>query len=493
MTTIRIMRAMQIAACAAALSVTGLASGGASASGSPFDIKCFDLLNAGVLDPASHNANGYFTGAPASGNWSLSTSTTTATLPPNGVICLKSLTGTTSSSNGIMEFTRNEDNTPVTILVEESVNINRHTIRLNGGSPTNYFSVGLSRLGGLPGPGGFHGGSCDFRLTNARTTGEGFGPGGGKGHHGLTGGGGGAGPTRSGGYGFIEAPHIGGAGGVAAASFTWRIPHGGSGGGCGANLSGAAFGGGGGGGAITIAAGQLISVGNTSGVGGIEARGGASTGGGGGGGGNVRLIAPTIDGLAAIDVRGSNGGACALTGTRGGCGGNGLVKLEGVTVGGLFINNSTALNGLESIKYGTAQPAYLTANLTPTIEVVNVRATFDGEVHDQAPPAVDLAEHPHRVPGVHLRDGQTLTVTVRTMHVPATATVNLRMNAIDPNPGASTENITVQASNPTATGTPNQREWTATVTVPLGAKLGSIEAWVPNVCTPGTSNCPSVN
>jgi len=459
---------------------------------SPFDIDCFrdnvENIAAGFAHPSGYSNAAVWSNAPANGVWNLPNANVTATLPPNGILCIKSLSGNNSSTAvRVLSFVGNERNTPVILLVEDGLSLNNYqAISVDGANAVTFFSVGLTRLGGVGGPGGFHGGSCDFSIPSQRRAGAGLGPGGGAGFVGTTGGGGGAGPTRSGGQGFES----GGLGGQAVGSFDLRFLHGGSGGGCGANVNGDAFAGGGGGGVLIIAAGDSIHLGGTNS--GLRARGGTSTaGGGGGGGGLIRLIAPVIEGAGAVDVRGSGGGNCAVSATRGGCGGHGLIKLEGLNAGGNFVNTAITLHGKETIKYGAPQSVRLSDELVPTVEVTNVRATFDGTVHDQAPPAIDLSEHPYRSPSTHLRDGQTLTVTLRTRHVPDDAVVNLRMNTIAANPQAGTGDVTVQATNPTGAGA--ERTWTATVTVPLGARLGSLEAWVASVCTPDTAGCPPVN
>lgn len=451
----------------------------AAASGQIFPIDC-DTVNAENVTAGSTITNGYTAGFVSSnGYWSLGNNTSFQ-IPDNGIICVRRITG--SGNVRTINLLRNSNNTPVTIYVEEYVSMSNSRLVVSGGSSATYNSLGMTYRGGIGGPGGSDGGSCENNPITGLRAGEGLGPGGGKGSV-VGGGGGGASATRPG-----QGGHNGGAGGLHTSSFEERILHGGSGGGCGFRSS-TLFGGGGGGGVMTIAATQYIDTGATSG--GFYALGGsANQGGGGGGGGVVRLVSPTIQGSGNLDVRGNAGGTCGSSSNpTGGCGANGLVKLEGTTVNGNFVLTAFNLNGKDSVKFGTPQQIAPATALVPTVRIINIAADFDGIATDQMPPPVDFLLHTYQRRAVYFESNQVLTLTLETTHVPPTALVNVRMNTIETNPAASV-NTVVQATSPTGAGI--TKNWTATLTVPAGTKIGSLEAWVNSVCTPGTTGCPVV-
>jgi hypothetical protein len=201
-------------------------------------------------------------------------------------------------------FTRNARNTPVTILASGDVNI-AGSINVAGqdGNANNGY-------GGEGGPGGFKGGNGGYRFAPFAGT-NGDGPGGGEG--GGSDDGANAGSGGSGGYateGRTGAPGTArhGKGGQPYGSPTLLPLLGGSGGGGGAGSptqNGGA--GGGGGGAILIASSATLRL-----SGGIAAYGGSSVNfqaaGGAGSGGAIRLVANTMAGTGALDVRGGGNG-----------------------------------------------------------------------------------------------------------------------------------------------------------------------------------------
>jgi len=480
-----------------------LASPALAAPALPFVVNCktMNAANIGV----TADANGYTSidPFPTGGVFVQGYASYEVQLPANGIICVKSYQGNTNSSGyQRITFKRNAANTPVYLLVEDTLNLSYSYISVSGTSPSDFFSAGLTDKGGLGGPGGSDGGSCDYSVATSKRSGEGLGPGGGKAANTTyKGGGGGAGPTRSGGAGYNQSggAGAGAAGGVALSAFDHRILHGGSGGGCG-DMNGTAYGGGGGGGVLVVVAGTSIYTGVGTSAGFYAAGGNSVSGGGGGGGGMVRLISPVIYGDGLIDVRGSWAASipgahttvpsCNNTSNYGGCGGNGLVKLEGYDVAGNFVQYTHRANGRDSLKFGAPQTPVLAAANIPTVEVINVEATFDGSVENQQPPPVDFTDHPYVHPGMYFRSEQVVTVTVLTKHVPNTAVVKVRMNAMNP---ANDTSIVVNAGAPTAGANGSyEYTWTANLTVPADAKIGSIEAWVASVCTPGTLGCNTV-
>ena len=491
-------------ALAALIAGVGLTGSAFATPALPFTVNCKTMNAANIGVTADSNGYTSIDPFPTGGvfTWGTNYNYPDVPLPANGIICVKSFIGQPSSSyTNYMRFVRNSSNTPVYILVEETMELRYSYITVDGGSATDYYSVGLTDKGGLGGPGGSDGGSCDFGVATSLRSGEGLGPGGARAaNQNDVGGGGGAGPTRGGssGYNAVGGTSAGALPGNPTSQFDDRILHGGSGGGCG-NRSTIAYGGGGGGGVIVVVAGISVHLGLSPGFG-IYARGGNSfSAGGGGGGGMIRVISPTIMGDGLLDVRGSastmgtgtytSNPSCNNTSNYGGCGGHGLVKLEGYDVAGNFLLYSTRANGAESVKFGAPQTPVLATASIPTVEVINVAADFDGTTENQQPPPVDFAEHPYAAPGMYFRSGQVLTVTVRTKHVPNTALVKVRMNAMDP---ANAASVVLNAGNPVSAGT-NQYDWTVNLTVPTDTEIGSIEAWVDSVCTPGTTGCAAVN
>ena len=407
-------------------------------------------------------------------------------LPPNGVICVSSIT---CSSSGVLKFNKNNDNTPVYLLVEGDVTLSAGCdIDVSGTDYQVRYGIGMDRVGGVGGPGGSDGGSCDFTFSSPFRAGEGIGPGGG-----------GASTTGSAGGG-ASAVSVGqtgkngtnpGLGGQSYSLREHRIMHGGSGGGCGSTSSGTSpEGGGGGGGVLVLAAGGTITFNHGSSY--LIARGGAGgTYGGGGGGGVVRLVATKIysgpsptGAYGYVDV--TRGGTCE--GSYGGCGGDGLIKIESPDASGSWIGNSIPQTALY---YGTVQEIFPDPALRPTLTIASVTATFAGVTKTVTRQLQDPSVHIHTVPGVFLEtpstpSEQVVTVTLTSNNVPHTAPVKVRLNTV--------YDVQVKRSlvvNATTAGTgTGALTWTASITVPGGLELGTLEAWVQNVCTPGTAGCP---
>ncbi|MDH3998576.1 MAG: hypothetical protein OET90_07030, partial [Desulfuromonadales bacterium] len=255
-------------------------------------------------------------------------------LPPDGVLQYANVH---IQSGAELTFTKNEKNTPVTILASGDVTIDG-TININGGK-------GAYIQPGKGGPGGFDGGQGGV-VGKVGFRGEG--PGGGYGamghstsghkYSGACGGGGGYVASGSVGSNMIWNGNIkGGAGGSKYGNERLIPLIGGSGGGGGGgSASYTAGGGGGGGGAILIAASGSINI-----TGGIYANGGygkagefnyntnGNTGGSGGGGagGAIRLVATTIMGSGTLSADGKKSDK-AYDRIYGGEGSAGRIRLE---------------------------------------------------------------------------------------------------------------------------------------------------------------------
>jgi hypothetical protein len=435
------------------------------------------VANAANIAAGLATVDGYTIGAGISAAGALQINSQTLTLPENGIICVASLT--CAGTNRTLEFARNFRNTPVYLLVENDAVLAQSGcgIDVSGKAAVSQLGVGLDRLGGLGGPGGSDGGSCDFTFGGAtKRAGEGIGPGGGRAVA-TQAGGGGASPVTNGGNGFSGAQ-----GGVAYSSSSHRTLHGGSGGGCGSMSSQTVWaGGGGGGGVLVLGAGGQINLSSATSF--LNARGGATTGpGGGGGGGVVRLVADTIVGSGIIRVDGSNGGTCGVSGTPGGCGGAGLIKLEGTSVTGSFITSAVPPT---AVFFGVQQDPVPSLLDIPILEVTSVAAKWNGVTSTQPLYPAPTTQHVHRGPGAFLEapvgPTQVVTVTLTSNNVPHTAPVRLRMNAL----GTASQVVTA-----TTTGSGSGvLTWTGQLTVPGGMELGTIEAWIENVCPPGTPGC----
>lgn len=354
--------------------------------------------------------------------------------------------------NSYLYFERNRRNTPVYMLSQGDVTI-EGTVYVTGQAAANTAGIGYTKRGGAAGPGGGDGGSCDT-LDGSRA-GGGLGPGGGSASPNGAGGGG-ASPINNGGKGYAAA---GAGGGSAPSEWQHQMIFGGSGGACGNGQAGS-----GGGGVLVIAAsGTIVQNGY------LLAYGGASgKWHGGGGGGVVRLVATAIQGNGVIDVRGNNASACGNSSWGGGCGGHGLVKVEGYTVGGTFMQSA---NPLASLYFSKPQPAVPGGLLQPTLTVTRVTGATGGP---QTPPDPDLRVHVHTPsPGVYLDDGQEVTVEITATNVPVGTTAKVRLRTL--------RYGTVVITSTPLVGTNEASTATATLALPAGTRLTTIDAWIPDV------------
>ena len=458
-----------------ALTLTALKEGGC---------RTANINNISKSWPGTASTNGYTVDPwinAVSGALVIPASTTHAMdLPPDGVICVSALT--CIGNYGILKFNRNEANTPVYLLVEGNVTMNGYcTINVDGEGQSARYGIGMDHVGGMGGPGGSDGGSCDFTFSNPPRAGCGVGPGGGAGSS-LGYGGHGASPVSDGGAG---ASVNGGIGGVHYSAPEHRILHGGSGGGCGVYnvtpTAGNARGGGGGGGVFVMASGGTITFNAYSY---IYARGGygGNDYGGNGGGGVVRLIADVI---VSPEAATSSYNIIDVTGY--GAAGDGLIKLESPNVSGYFINRMVPPT---AVYYGAQQEILPDAGVRPTLSIVSVDANYNGVPKNVTRTESDPSRQIHTVPGVFLEapttPEQVIVVHLLSNNVPFNAPIKVRMNTVyDLNSKRSVFATTVTPDQTSGSGVIH---WVASLTVPAGMELGTIEAWVDNICT-GT-NCP---
>jgi hypothetical protein len=274
----------------------------------------------------------------------------TIPVPANGVLIFNSANFAVRPEEGCcltVAFTRNQANTPLTILVSGDVNIaGSVTLQVSADSGTGG-SAGGAGVGGLGGPGGFRGGDGAYQQANGTSDGgAGLGPTGGT--PGFA-----SGPTRGGDGAFFGLkellPLLGGDGGGGGASFSNQF-------------SCAGGGGGGGGGAILIASNGTITMNGAiaadGGNAGTESS-GCSTRAGAGSGGAIRLVSKIITGNGGLYARGGLIDCCTRTG------GAGVVRLESVT------NNLPPAN-TDPPASRVAAPGPLVNPFSPTVAITSV-------------------------------------------------------------------------------------------------------------------------
>ncbi|MCA9513556.1 MAG: hypothetical protein KC635_01285 [Myxococcales bacterium] len=376
---------------------------------------------------------------------------TTIPLPEDGVLHYT----TVDIPVGVtVTFVRNADNTPVYLLASDDVVI-RGTIDVSGKAGTATAGLGgVTHLGGVGGPGGSDGGSVNGTVAQF-----GLGPGGGGANNGGdTAGNGGASPIENGDRGVNAlATHASTVIGEAYGDPGYVPLHGGSGGGGG--YKSGAYAGSGGGGAIVIASSGTITI-----DGAVRANGGPdSTRGGLGGGGFIRLVAAEVSGAGVLEARGNVGEVCG-TNFRGGCGGDGLIRVEAYDLTGALSEN--AAPGLFYTLPQAAVPYPPAERPRLTIKRANGKVPFYGAYFG----------HALQSPGVSLPADVTFTVELEARYVPTGYVAQVMMNAVG-------QERTVVMSTPLA-GTFELSTATAEVTIPAGAKLGVLEAWLPNVPLP---------
>ncbi len=348
------------------------------------------------------------------------TTSTTLTLPPDGVF---NFTTITIPAGVTVTFARNAANTPATLLASGNVTI-AGTIAVSGSPGGTGVSPGtiLASNAGAGGPGGFDGGDGADGIVST-TGGAGLGPGGGAG--GLApstvGGGGGGGFVVAGGNGgavstFAPATTPGGG---AYGTLTLLPLIGGSGGGGGGAVFGNTGGGaGGGGGALLIASSGTITFTGTllakGGQGGGPSANISGTGqGGGGSGGAIRLVATVITGSGGtINVSGGPGvgNSFAFSGT----GSAGRIRVE-------VYSNTATINFAQVPSID--QPGALALPGTPSLTITSVAGV--------AAPASPTGAY--ATPDITLPAGTAnpMTIGLAAVSIPLGTTVTVTVKPLD--------------------------------------------------------------
>jgi hypothetical protein len=394
------------------------------------------LLSVAILPAASFAA--FVSGSTgADGDLILNSTPTSVVLqiPESGVFNY----GVVNIPTGVtVTFTKNSQNTPVTILATGDVMING-AISVNGSNGANY------RPAGAGGPGGFDGGIGGWYSSNGY---RGLGPGGGDG-------------SSSSGQSY---------GGVFTYGNDGQLPMmGGSGGGGGGGVSSYTGGsGGGGGGAILIAASGTITVnGPITAIGGkgydvpwINGCCYPSPGGSGGSGGGIRLIATNIAGNGTISAVGGTGGTGNPTGVNGG---DGRIRLEAWN-----FTRATTTSPLNTVKWN---PTIIGPAAMPTLAISSIGGVSSPAVpkgNSSSPDVILPAGMSNPVAVVisstNIPAGtavtikslssigttvQTVTATLTGMNDPLTATANINMVISYPTILTVTATFTAMASNGT--------------------------------------------
>lgn len=410
------------------------------------------VLLAGRAVPinAQNNFNSGSTGADGA---FAPTGNQTLQVPPSGVF---NFTTINVPAGVTITFTRNAQNTPVTILASGDVTIAGSFVV--SGQPGS-----AAGSGGLGGPGGFAGGIGGFgNDTYAGVPGNGPG-GGGAGRKGtnFAGGGGGAGFSAVGGNGSMSIAGVGGAK-YGTSSLIPLIGGSGGGGGGASNYARGASGGGGGGAILLASSGNITFSGTGAinapgGIGGPAPGSGSESGAGGGGsGGAIRLIANIISGPAILNVNGGTGGIGCYNGGCGGAGGAGYLRVEAYDYSGFTPNVTPA-----AINYGQPNPVVLTN--APQLRIASVGAI--------AAPGSPLGSF-QGVPDVIVPATQAnpVSVALEAANIPVGTVVQV---LLIPSSGAST---TVPSS--ALAGTNAASTATANVTLPAGMSVLSATATI---------------
>ncbi|MBX7135917.1 MAG: hypothetical protein K1X67_24880 [Fimbriimonadaceae bacterium] len=323
-----------------------------------------------------------------------------------------------------VKFTNHPKTPPVVWLVQGDVTING-IVDLDGG-------YGPSNTGqfGIPGPGGFRGGS--FAVGGNNVT-AGFGPGGSSnvnGHSTGEGGSYGTAPTlgQAAGKGPVYGnaqilPLIGGSGSKA------RVHDG--------------YGGFGGGGAILIVASGNITINGT-----IRANSYDIGGAWCGSGGAVRLVANRVTGTGIVQAVASTG-----------YGGNGRIRIERLDAGSTFSGGVSPTPS--SIVLTGPEPVIWPTNTHPTLAVTSV----DG-VSVPADPASNF-----NAPDLQIGPAATSVVRLEAANVPTDGSWRVQVRVVPRNGVDSFANATLVSGNQVAS------IWEATVTLPQGGAAVTARAY----------------
>ena len=201
----------------------------------------------------------------------------------------------------------------------------------------------------------------------------------------------------------------------------------------------------------------------------MTARGGAGTynpegtqgGSGSGGGGVVRPVAPEINGNGALDARA--GGTCGSD-YQGSCGGDGLIRIEAFD-----IDLSLQTNANPGILFAVPQPAVPFSFVKrPRLEVVDISG--------KTPIVGANVGYIHQRPNLSLTASSTVTVTVQAQYVPIGTPITCVVGTVDQG--------RVSYTTPGLVGTLEQSTAEVDVDIPVGAKLGTIECFIPHLPLP---------
>jgi hypothetical protein len=356
------------------------------------------------------------------------TCTITVQLPPSGIF---NYTTVNIPTGVTVKYTRNQANTPVTILTTGDVTI-AGTIDVSGGNASGFTP-------GKGGPGGFDGGvgGTPAHLKGSAGLGPGGGPGGDPAFAAQCGGGGAtvSGCGWSGGYANAAngpgGPGTGGASYGSALLFP-LIGGSGGGGGAGGNISDGP-GGGGGGGAILIASSGMI---NFVVNGGIRADHGPGTSlnvnsgpiiqvpSGCGSAGAIRLIANVLTGNSSNPFT-ARFSSCSMGGS------DGRIRVEGFQLTGIFSGSS---NGIPPATRGVPGqvPVLPSANF-PSVKITavggstvppNPQATFLSVPDTSLDPNATPNPVTVNLQATNVMLGTVLAVSVVTEGFPTATTVN---------------------------------------------------------------------
>jgi len=359
------------------------------------------------------------------------TTSTTVTLPPDGVL---NYTTVTIPAGVTVTFIKNAANTPVTLLATGDVTING-TISVNGQDGQGPQSA--VSAGGAGGSGGFRGGNGASNGGGIPAA-AGQGPGGGANAPPILNTGGTSGTYGAAGNFVSLLPLFGGSGGGGASNGTLSgVP----------TLSGPA--GGGGGGAVVIASSTRIAFASTGlisangGIGAFAINGSCGATGGAGSGGAVRLVAPQISG---------NGSITALTPATGclGAQATGRVRMEAFT--NTFSGSSNPGASL------SASPGPVTPASNPGL--INLPTLTVSSIGGIAAPAVPTASYTTADLSLPPGTSGPVPVVLTATNTPLTTTLNVKLIPVGGNA------TTVNASP--LSGTPTLSTATANVTFPSG-------------------------
>lgn len=372
----------------------------------------------------------------------------TLQVPPSGVF---HFTTVNVPAGVTITFTRNAQNSPVTILASGNVTI-AGTLVVSGQPGA------ISGNGGAGGPGGFDGGLGGFGLpiySGNPGQGPGAGTAGKKGSATYGHGGGGGGFNIVGNNGSQESGSYG-LGGPKYGTVTLLPLIGGSGGGGGgASTTNRGASGGGGGGAILLASSGTITFSGSAAINAVGGQGGSATGqptfgmGGGGSGGAIRLIANTISGTATLNVAGGAGGTGCYWGGCGGAGGLGYVRVEAYDFSAF-----TASGSPNNISYAAPNPVSLST--VPQLRIASVAG-----LAAPASPAGSFQSVPDVL--VPASQANPVTVVLEAANIPLGTAVQVTLT---PASGART---TVASSG--LAGTEAASTATASLTLPAGMSV----------------------